>query len=463
MACSRRSFIKQVAGMTGAGVLTGAGVTTAASAAEANGAEPWLPAKWDIETDVVVIGTGSIAGSALRAHEEGLDVVVLEKHPSWFGGTTALCGGGMSCPNSTLALQGGAPEIPREDIKSYLMEVAEGQSSEEVIDMMIDNYAPAVDFLISCGVEFACSEYSEDYEPSFNIYRQGDFESKYAKVPCTVFIGMHSSGVRQGRAIAAFMKDAFDARNIPVLFGAPATKLIYAGNPALGDGEVIGVWAKNPDGEDIAIKARYGVIIGTGGFDHNRELVRSYINAPIYSTCAIETNTGDGLVMGMEVGADLRNMSECYGKVFNMAEGADVYVASDLSRATEEMFSGGSLPYRCVLWPVRLHPRQPPGTSFLQRGRQLRPTCARVRHLTITAPLKWCNIPGFLVMDSTCKTSLGSGLPSLPEVIESGELPEYLHRFDTLEELAEGMGIDAEGLLATVERWNGFCAEGADA
>ena len=78
MACSRRSFIKQVAGMTGAGVLTGAGVTTAASAAEANGAEPWLPAKWDIETDVVVIGTGSIAGSALRAHEEGLDVVVLE-------------------------------------------------------------------------------------------------------------------------------------------------------------------------------------------------------------------------------------------------------------------------------------------------------------------------------------------------------------------------------------------------
>lgn len=461
MVCSRRSFIKQVAGMTGAGVLAGAGVTTAASAAEANGAEPWLPAKWDIETDVVVIGTGSIAGAALRAHEEGLDVVVLEKHPSWFGGTTALCGGGMSCPNSTLALQGGAPEIPREDLKNYLMEVAEGQSSEEVIDMMIDNYAPAVDFLISCGVEFACSEYSEDYEPSFNIYRQGDFESKYAKVPCTVFIGMHSSGVRQGRAIAAFMKDAFDARNIPVLFGTPATKLIYAGNPALGDGEVIGVWAKNPDGEDIAIKARYGVIIGTGGFDHNRELVRSYINAPIYSTCAIETNTGDGLVMGMEVGADLRNMSECYGKVFNMAEGADVYVASDLSRATEEMFS-----------EARSHI----GVFYGQCGsilvnRQGRRFCneagsydlhARVFDTFNNGTLEWCNIPGFLVMDSTCKTSLGSGLPSLPEVIESGELPEYLHRFDTLEELAEGMGIDAEGLLATVERWNGFCAEGAD-
>ena len=36
--------------------------------------------------------------------------------------------------------------------------------------------------------------------------------------------------------------------------GPPATKLIYAGNPALGDGEVIGVWAKAPDGNDIAIK-----------------------------------------------------------------------------------------------------------------------------------------------------------------------------------------------------------------
>ena len=53
---------------------------------------------------------------------------------------------------------------------------------------------------------------------------------------------------------------------IEVLMGTPATKLIYAGDPALGDGEVIGVWAKDPDGNDIAIKARYAVVLGTGGF-----------------------------------------------------------------------------------------------------------------------------------------------------------------------------------------------------
>ena len=463
MELDRRSFVK-CAGLAGGAALTAAGASAALAdeAASMASDQPWTPESWTYETDVVVVGTGTIAAAALRAYEEGLDVLVLEKHPTWFGGTTALCGGGCSCPNSTLALEGGAPEIPRDVLKNYLLDVAEGQSSEELVDMLIDNYAPAINFLMSCGVEFSCSPYSEDTLPSFNIYRPfSELEEQYGSVPCTVFIGMHSSGARQGRAIAAFTKDAIDARGIPVLMGTAATKLIYAGNPALGDGEVIGVWATDHDGNEIAIKARYGVILGTGGFDHNQDMVKSYINMPVYATCAIETNTGDGHIMGMEVGADLRNMNEAYRKVFNMAAGPDVYTASDLSKATGDMFSEarnyiGMFYSNCGSILVNRHGQRfcnEAGSYDLQ---------GRVFDTYDNGNLEWCNIPGFLVMDSTCKTSLGSGAPSLTQVMESGELPEWLHRFDTLEELADGMGIDKEGLLATVERWNGFCAEGAD-
>ena len=300
--------------MKGAGLagLASAGMAASALAEEPSTQASGIPETWDVEIDVVVIGTGTITPAALRAHEEGLDVVMLEAQKDWFGGTTALCGGGMSVPNNNLAKAAGAPEIPHDVLKDYLEQVAEGQSSDELIEMMIANYAPAVDFMVECGIKWTAAEYSEDAEPSYNLYRPfNQLEDEYAKVPCTVFAGMTDDGKMMGRAIQEFFKNAVEERDIPVMYGTRATKLIYSGNPLLGDGEVVGVWAQTDDGT-IAVKARYGVIIGTGGFDHNREMVDRYINAPIYATTAVDTNVGDGHIMAMEVGADLRNMNEVY-------------------------------------------------------------------------------------------------------------------------------------------------------
>lgn len=85
------------------------------------------------------------------------------------------------------------------------------------------------------------------------------------------------------------------------------------------------------------------------------------------------------------------------------------------------------------------------------------------------------------MLDSTYVGNFGSGTPTLAQLLGTQELseddkvrygipdtedgqgvPNYIHRFDTLEELAEGMGIDCGNLLATVERFNGFCEEGVD-
>ena len=45
---------------------------------------------------------------------------------------------------------------------------------------------------------------------------------------------------------------------------------------------------------------------------------------------------------------------------------------------------------------------------------------------------------------------------------DAENLPSFIHRYDTLEALAEGEGIDKEGFLAQVERFNGFCETGVD-
>lgn len=456
MELSRKQFV------TGAAAATA--LAGAASIAQADESRPdWMPEKWDRECDVVVVGTGSIIVAALRADALGLNVLVLEKHPTWFGGTTAFSGGGMSCPNSTQALALGNREIPRDMLKDYMMEVAEGQSSEELIDMMLDNYAPAVDFMNDeCGYTWGAFPPAEEGQSWSFYYPLHPVTHEYKDVPTFVSIGMHEpTGTVMGRAIVNYGKDAVDARGIEVLMGTPATKLIYSGNPMLGNGEVIGVWAETPEGEPIAIKARYGVILGTGGFDHNREMMANYINHPIYSTPAIPTNTGDGHIMAMEVGANMKSMDEVFNHTVNMMGHPDLYESVDLA------LEDGS--YCCEqrnkAWAtigctgsIMVNRR---GQRFCCEGSSY-DLLGRAFDAYDNSTRDWLNIPGYLVFDGTYAGAFGFGAPTLAQLLKEEELPSWIHAFDTMEELADGMGIDQENLLATVARWNEMCKDGVD-
>lgn len=456
MEMSRRNFIK---GTSMAGGLTALAGTSVALANEVSSL-PLMPETWDRETDVVVVGTGSIISAAFRAYDQGLDVLVLEKHPNWFGGTTALCGGGMTCPNSSMALAQGCPEVPREAIRNYMLKVSDGHSSEELIDMMLDNYAPAVDYLNDeCNYNWV--HYGMVPGMTFNIYYPDkELEENYSDVPFWVSIGQHeATGAVQGRALAAFGKDAVEARGIDVMYGTPAVKLIYKLDEQ-GNKEVLGVWAQTEDGAPIAIKARYAVVLGTGGYDQNREMIKHYISHPIYSTCAIDTNTGDDHIMAMEIGANMHNMSEAFFQNFNMFGNPDNYASTDMSRENGTMCSEET--------NGRWNAGACGGIIVNKLGQRF--VCEDASYDLFgrgydaydTGRNEWRNIPAYVVMDGTYKSNLGSGTQALADYIESGEFPEWLHVFQTMEELAQGMGIDERGLLETIERWNGFCAEGVD-
>jgi len=79
-----------------------------------------------------------------------------------------------------------------------------------------------------------------------------------------------------------------------------------------------------------------------------------------------------------------------------------------------------------------------------------------------TGNLEWRNIPGYLICDKTYPGNFGSGLETMSVLLKKGELPKWIHKFDTIEELADGMGINKNNLLATVSRYNGFCKDGVD-
>jgi succinate dehydrogenase/fumarate reductase flavoprotein subunit len=75
------------------------------------------------------------------------------------------------------------------------------------------------------------------------------------------------------------------------------------------DSAVVGVVASTPDTVAHRIRARKAVIFATGGFTHNPELRRNFLNVPVYGGCAATTNEGDIVAIASPVGAQLRNMN----------------------------------------------------------------------------------------------------------------------------------------------------------
>ena len=456
---NRRSFIMAGAAAAVSG-LTLASNPSHASAQEGDShqLEGNLPEQWDREVDVVVVGSGSIIPAALKAYEEGLEVLVLEKSPTHFGGTSYFAGGGCTCPNSTLALESGQVEIPRELCKQYMEESASGQSNDAIIEGLLDNYAPAIDFLVQIGRPVT---YYNMPDASFTLYSPNScLEEDYSGVMAHVMVEPYGD-LAMGRAWMNYFKDALDERNIEVMMGTAGKKLIYSGNPMLEDGEVVGIYAETADGT-IAIKARRAVILGTGGFDHNKEMVDHYLAGPMYATIAVPTNTGDGHLMAMEVGADLRNMREAFRNTFTPTEEVMDYAV--MHPELDEGFKGSEQKtgrqMGCIGYPGCIVVNKQ-GERFANESASY-DLFGKGFETYDTGANDWRNIPGFIIADKTYSVP-NITTKTLGAMLEEGEeIPSHIAQYDTLEALASDKGINVTNLLATVERFNGFCETGVD-
>ena len=87
--------------------------------------------------------------------------------------------------------------------------------------------------------------------------------------------------------------------------GARAVRLVQE------DGRVTGVVLETAEGRQT-VGVRGGVVLATGGFEWDRDLVTTFIRGPLERTAAVPTNTGDGLRMAMRIGAGLGNMREAW-------------------------------------------------------------------------------------------------------------------------------------------------------
>lgn len=289
--------------LTGAGALAGTAATLGLPGTT-HASENDLP--WDREADVVCVGSGAAAcAAAVTARHAGASVIVLEKMPLT-GGTTGKSGGVTWIPNNPF-LQKQGIEDDKLDCLRYLARYAYPQeytpnsptlglreADYRLLEAFYDNGAKTIDFLQDNGiVQFQ----------QFRMWALDTIPPDYAdhlpenKVPRgRALEPAQGSGASEGGgSLAAAMTDWLERHDVPVLTDHQVTGLVRVG------GRVVGVEVDHLR-EPLRIRARKGVVFGTGGFAHNTELIGLH-QTSLYGTCSMPGSTGDFVDIASASGA----------------------------------------------------------------------------------------------------------------------------------------------------------------
>ena len=274
---------------------------------------PSKATKFDSEFDIVVVGAGGVGlAAALFSPWLGNKVVVLEKAPE-IGGTTLKAAFWYWVPNNEPMKKLGIIDR-KEDCVRYMARLSRpeaykanhptfgmSQADYDTCAAIFDNASVATELLASkgaleyrhCeGVPDYWAELPEDKAPTGRVLLPKDARESMSDGGVVAVRTMSEAAKRDGVDI----RTSHRVQHVVVDEG----------------GRVVGIEADTTDGKTVALKARKAVIFASGGFLHDPELRRHYLNAPVMGGCAALTNEGDFLHIGAAAGATLRNMNHSW-------------------------------------------------------------------------------------------------------------------------------------------------------
>jgi 3-oxosteroid 1-dehydrogenase len=441
--------------------------------------------------DVVVVGSG--AGgmtAALTAANEGLSVIVVEK-ADHYGGSTARSGGAIWVPGNRALIKAGQRDEPGE-ARTYVRAIVDDGVPDDRIDAFLDNGPDMIDLVLrKTRLNLKWIKGYSDYYPEapggralgrsleaapFDASVEGadraSMEPDYSSAPLGVVVtsadykwlnlmrvnpkgplrilriggrwivgkALRRELVGRGQALVAGLREGLAQAGVPLLLSTPMTDLV------MEQGRAVGVEIES-EGRPRTLRARHGVIITSGGFEHNEPMRTKYQRQPIGTqwTVGAVGNTGDGIRIGESAGAAVEYMDDAWwgpsiplprGPWFALAERS--LPGSLMINGRGARFFNESAPYVDAVHSMYGGPRgQGEGPAE--------------------------NMPCWLVFDQRYRDRYmfaavypGAKLPR--RWVESG----VISIAPTVEELAGKIGVSAESLRSTVERFNEFARTGVD-
>ena len=450
-----------------------------------------------VEIDVLVVGSGA-AGftAALTSAAAGLETLLVEK-ASYYGGTTTLSGGAIWVPNAPALARAGQWTEP-EDLVTYLRAITGGEVPDELLRAAVTAGPQMMTFLegLSPHLTFDwCAGYP-DYYPSaphgseigrsveatpFDRRELGSLGAQLREPALRTPRGMWMRAVdlydlvslrrawrgkqMMGRMLGRAATAAVTGRRIvtrgEALIGRLRLALRDSGTPLwlnspvsellIEDGVVVGAVVKQA-AREVTVRTRRGVVLTTGGFDHNPEMRQEYQPFLLdHVGAGAPELTGDGIRLGQTAGADLALMDEAWwmpaipwgggrlGMLLVERQIAAQFTVDHQGRR----FTNEAAPYNDFV-----HALIRAGCTTAKPAWLIIDSRAWKRNLFSThLPLP--RLPGAPV-------PTGAGLP--PEWLESGAVRQA----DTWADLAHQIGVDEGVLSRTAATFNAMAAQGRD-
>lgn len=449
--------------------------------------------------DVIVVGSGAGALlAAVRAADEGLRTLVVEK-TELVGGTSAISGGGIWIPDNY--------DMPKAGLKDsvdaayrYVKACAKGLASDERVLAYVETAREMALYLKQIGIPYRCVPGYSDYYPDmpgampggrtmdpvdYNAAKLGlqalpllrptspgqlilgrmhinafearsmlarEFKSHFtlAGMMLRYFLDYpwrnktrRDRRLTGGQALLGGLLAALRQRKIELWLKSPLQSLLFE------DGRVVGVLVEHED-KVVTVRARRGVLLGAGGFERNAAMREQYLPKPTdadWPATPPHANTGDAIRAGAEAGGALHLMAHTWGAPTLEVPGEEKYRA---------MFVERSLP-GCMVVNAR-------GERFLNESG---PYPEFQQAMFANHAATGGAIPAWIVFDADfrAKQPIGPLMPgsAVPDSkLRKRWLNTVYWKAETLEALAQQIGVDAEGLKRSAARMTEFAATGKD-
>ncbi|MFC1958473.1 FAD-dependent oxidoreductase [Chloroflexota bacterium] len=379
------------------------------------------------EADVVALGYGGAgAAAAIAAHDAGAKVIILEKAEQ--GGGNTKCAGGTI-----------REYLDLEKAITYFEAISFETVSREIYQAFVEDSNRIPQWIKELGGELERRP-RVGFPPAPHVV--------FPHVAGADGIGgrwrVKGSGKHGGANLWAFLSQNVEKRGIEVLFNTAAKQLIRNEHK-----EVIGLLAHGPTGE-IRVKSRRAVVLTCGGFECNPEMQLSYLGLKFY-TLGTPGNTGDGIRMAQEVGADLWHMC-------GLSCGLGYKVPEYELPLRHRMQTGGYI-------YVDQH-----GNRFIdEAGTDVHAMAFSFCHLDHKS-LTYPRIPSYVIFDESTRQSspISQGTGWMSDYYQwskdnTAEIKKgWIKTAETIRDLALQIGVGPETLQETVSKYNLYYVGGYD-